>query len=284
MVWANDNDSDSVETYRLNLGDHIVLDNIENVDELHVPDCDLVIGGFPCQGFSVANTSRKAEDLRNKLYLQFLRIIKAKKPRYFLAENVKGLLSLERGAIFKGMLEDFKRAGYKVQYQVANAADYGVPQKRERVIIVGSRLDVPEVRFPEATHARPGSLLVPPLKPWVSVSEALSKIPSPSGPSGLHNHTNSKYKLDFNGYLGHRRLNPAEPAPTVTARGDYRGGVVVLPHPNNRRRMTARELATVQSFPLSYKFKGSQTSVYRQVANAVPPRLAEALAKSFPRG
>ena len=273
-----------METYRLNLGHHIVLDDIENIDESQVPDCDLVIGGFPCQGFSVANTGRKAEDLRNRLYLQFLRIIKAKKPRYFLAENVKGLLSLDRGAVFKGMLQDFKRAGYKVHYQVVNAADYGVPQRRERVIIMGSRRDVPEVPGPEPTHARLGSLLVPSLKPWVSVGEALSEIPSPWRPSDLPNHTNSKYKLDFNGYLGHRKLNPVEPAPTVTARGDYRGGVVVLPHPNNRRRMTARELATVQSFPLSYRFFGSQTSVYRQVANAVPPRLAEALANSYPRG
>ncbi len=96
------------------------------------------------------------------------------------------------------------------------------------------------------------------------------------------NHTYSEYKLRFNGYIGHREIDPSKPAPTVTGRGDNKGGVVVLHHPNNKRRMSVRELAATQSFPLDYKFVGTQSSAYRQVANAVPPLMAEAIAKQFP--
>jgi DNA (cytosine-5)-methyltransferase 1 len=98
----------------------------------------------------------------------------------------------------------------------------------------------------------------------------------------LANHDYSKYKLRFNGYIGHRRIDPAQPAPTVTARGDDKGGVVVLHHPSNTRRMSARELATVQSFPLDFVFEGNRSSAYRQIANAVPPLLGKAVASQFP--
>ena len=87
--------------------------------------------------------------------------------------------------------------------------------------------------------------------------------------------------MNFNGYVGHRPLDPNKPAPTVTARGDDKGGVVILPHPNKQRRMTCRELATIQSFPLNYVFKGNMSSIYRQIGNAVPPLLAQRLAEQF---
>ena len=100
-------------------------------------------------------------------------------------------------------------------------------------------------------------------------------------PNNIPNHVYSKYKLNFNGYLGHRPLNPDIPAPTVTARGDNKGGVVILPHPNGKRRMSCRELATIQSFPVDYAFSGNNSSVYRQIGNAVPPLLGKAVAEPF---
>ena len=115
----------------------------------------------------------------------------------------------------------------------------------------------------------------------MGVGQALSAIPDPDEDNRLPNHEYSKYKLEFNGYLGHRPLDPSRPAPTVTARGDNRGGVVILPHPNGKRRMTGRELATVQSFPLNFEFCGNLSSVYRQIGNAVPPLLAKAVANQF---
>lgn len=284
IVWANDNYKDAAETYKKNLGPHIVVKDIEKAKSAEIPNCDLIIGGFPCQGFSVANMKRNSNDKRNILYRQFIRILKAKKPKYFLTENVKGLLSLEKGKVFSTMIKDFSNAGYKVKHKVVNAADYGVPQKRERVIIIGTRKDTSaEIDFPAPTHGSLSKSHVQTLKPWVSIGEVLKEIPEPQKAPHLPNHTCSKYKLRFNGYLGHRRIDPSKPAPTVTGRGDSRGGVVVLHHPKNHRRMSARELATAQSFPLDYKFCGSQTSVYRQIANAVPPLLARALALSFPR-
>ena len=99
IIWANDSDPDAVATYRRNIGSHIVHENIENIPSEKIPNHDILIGGFPCQGFSVANTQRKAQDTRNQLYLQLLRVLNDKTPKYFLAENVKGLLSLEKGKI-----------------------------------------------------------------------------------------------------------------------------------------------------------------------------------------
>jgi len=288
VVWAIDSYEDAVETYRRNIGDHIVLGDIRDVVSDQIPDCDIVTGGFPCQGFSVANVNRREEDSRNLLYLELLRVIKNKRPKSFLAENVKGILSLGEGRVLAMIIDDFAEAGYRVRHKVLNAADYGVPQRRERVIFIGVRQDLKsEVDFPVPTHTDPARLTQPSLfdtglRPWVSIGEALAHIPEPENALHLPNHTYSKYKLRFNNYLGHRRVDPSKPAPTVTARGDDRGGVVVLPHPGNHRRMSCRELATAQSFPMNFVFVGSQTSVYRQIANAVPPLMAEALAKVFP--
>ena len=279
IVWANDLYEDAVETYRYNLGGHIICEDIAKINTKDIPECDIIIGGFPCQGFSVANMKRHANDERNELYKQLIRVIKAKKPKFFLAENVKGLISLGKGSIFNMILSDFSQLGYKVSYKTLNAADYGVPQTRQRVIIVGVRNDVKfKYVFPHPTHEKSGKNGLP---RWISVGEAISNIPDPDLPNDRPNHEYSKYKLQFNGYLGHRALDPEKPAPTVTARGDNRGGVVILPHPNGKRRMSCRELAAVQSFPLNYKFFGNRSSVYRQIGNAVPPLLGYAVASAF---
>lgn len=150
---------------------------------------------------------------------------------------------------------------------------------RLRVIIVGVRNDIGwEYEFPKMTHSQDGKDGLP---IWVSVSEALKGLPDPDSENDVPNHTYSKYKLNINGYIGHRLLDPDKPAPTVTARGDNRGGVVIHPHPNGQRRMSCRELALVQSFPIDYEFSGNNSSIYRQIGNAVPPLLAYAIAKPF---
>lgn len=279
VVWANDLYEDAVHTYQKNIGDHIILEDVRNISVDEIPDCDIVIGGFPCQGFSVANTKRHIDDERNELYKQLIRIIEDKRPKFFLAENVKGLTNLGKGQVFKMILSDFEYLGYRVQYRILNAADYGVPQTRLRVIIVGVRSDIEwEYEFPKATHSREGRDDLP---AWVSVSDALKGLPDPDSENDIPNHTYSKYKLNINGYIGHRLLDPDKPAPTVTARGDNRGGVVILPHPNGQRRMSCREVASVQSFPVDYEFIGNNSSIYRQIGNAVPPLLAYTVAKQF---
>jgi len=282
VIWANDYDKDAVDTYRSNIGEKIIHGNIKDIKSDDIPDCDMVIGGFPCQGFSVANMKRHDMDSRNLLYLEFLRIIKDKKPHYFLAENVKGLISFCKGDFLKRIIEDFASEGYSVKYKVLNAADYGVPQSRQRVFIIGVKNELQQdIEYPAPTHINPSANPVPPMKAWISVGEALADIPEPEE-ANLPNHVYSKYKLRFNGYLGHRKIDPNKPAPTVTGRGDNKGGVVVIHHPKNHRRMSARELATVQSFPLDYEFSGPLSTAYRLIANAVPPLMAENLAYSFP--
>ena len=279
IIWANDLYSDAAETYRNNLGDHIVCKNIFNIEASEVPECDIVIGGFPCQGFSVANIKRNIKDERNQLYKQLIRIITAKKPKFFLAENVKGIFSLGKGEVLKMIINDFTNIGYVVQAKLLNAADYGVPQLRQRIFIIGIRSDIDFMfNYPSPSHNAGGT---DGLSKWVSVGEALATLPDPNKPNNIANHDYSRYKLRFNGYIGHRTINPLKPAPTVTARGDDKGGVVVLHHPNNQRRMSCRELAMVQSFPIDYKFFGSRSSIYRQIGNAVPPLLAYAVAKQL---
>ncbi len=281
IVWANDNFDDAVLTYRKNIGEHIFLGDIKDVSSNMIPDHEILIGGFPCQGFSVANMNRSKNDSRNKLYLEFLRVLSDKKPKYFIAENVKGILSLEKGKIFELIVSDFESAGYTVTHKLLNSADFGVPQKRQRVFIIGRRMDVPHsIQEPIITHTENPDIFDE-LHPWVSVGEALSDIPDPDGTHNLLNHTYSKFKLKFNGYLGNRRVDPDKPAPTVTARGDSKGGVVVLHHPNNTRRMSVRELAVVQSFPIDFEFIGTNSSAYRQIGNAVPPLLAQKIAVIF---
>ncbi|WP_282137368.1 DNA cytosine methyltransferase [Rossellomorea aquimaris] len=152
IVWANDFNKYAVETYRHNFGDHIVLGDISKIPSEEMPDdIDVVIGGFPCQGFSVANTKRNMEDKRNFLYLELLRVVRDKKPKFFVAENVKGLLSMSKGKVIELIKSDFEKIGYKVDYKVLNAADYGVPQARERVIIMGNRIGMENV-YPDKTH------------------------------------------------------------------------------------------------------------------------------------
>jgi DNA (cytosine-5)-methyltransferase 1 len=284
MIWANDIWHDAVETYRKNLDSFVVCKDIHTINTIDIPNSDIVIGGFPCQGFSVANTKRNTHDVRNFLYQEFIRILQAKQPPFFLAENVKGILSLDKGKVFHNIIKDFSHIGYQVKQALLNAADYGVPQTRERVFILGIRKDIAcNLKFPPTpTHEKPNGATLFNQPQWVSVGEALKNIPEPNQPHNLANHEASQYKLRFNGYLGHRRIDPLKPCPTITSRGDDKGGVVVHHHPNNHRRLSAREAAIIQTFPVNFTFVGTKTSVYRQVANAVPPLLAKAIAQIFP--
>lgn len=279
IVWANDIFEDAVKTYRYNIGAHIDTRDICVIQSSVIPDADVVVGGFPCQGFSVANWARSMSDPRNQMYTQLLRVVRDKRPKYFVGENVRGLASMSGGEVLKRIVADFRRIGYEVETTIVNSADFGVPQKRMRILIVGVRddLSVAMTFPPTPTHSDPQFASERGLKPWLTVGDALSRFTEPHTPNGFLNHEGSQYKLTFNGHLGHRRIDPDKPAPTVTARGDDRGGVVVLHHPGNHRRMTVRELAAVQSFPDDFLFIGTNTSAYRQIANAVPPLLGQAI-------
>lgn len=284
VIWANDIDIDAVETYKKNIGHEIVLGDISAIPSKQIPDCDVVVGGFPCQGFSQANMLRFEDDERNRLYLEFLRVIRDKKPMFFLAENVRGILSLAGGKAIKKIEEDFASAGYRVQKQLFNVADYGVPQIRKRVIIAGTRDDLPtasEFKFPKPTHCSPDKCSKLGLLPWVSVGEAMKKFPDPDSDNNIVNHIYSKYKVTNRNFTGHRWTDPAKPSPTILARGNGKGGVCAIQHPMNHRRMSIREQAAIQTFPDFFEFLGKMNSCYRQVGNAVPVLFGKCLGEQL---
>ena len=270
VIWANDSDSDCVNTYNHNIGKHIKLASIECIKSSQIPNCDVVVGGFPCQGFSQANLLRFSDDPRNRLYVEFLRVIKDKQPKWFLAENVRGILSLDGGAAIQKIEQDFSKAGYRVQKRLFNTADFGVPQTRWRVIIAGTRQDLTnsfEYIYPAPTHSKNGGGN---LQKWISIGSALKGVPEPESEHHLANHIYSQYKITNRNFTGHRTTNAEKPSPTILARGNGKGGVCALQHPKNHRRMSIREQAILQTFPLNFEFFGKMNSCYRQVGNAVP--------------
>lgn len=282
IVWANDFDEDACKTYSLNIGNHITHANVADILSTDIPDCDVIIGGFPCQGFSQANLKRSTEDDRNQLYLEFLRIVKDKKPKFFVAENVRGILSLDNGNAIKQIIKDFSEAGYRLKYQLFNTADYGVPQTRYRVIIVGVRSDLNfDYVFPSPTHISPKKKNSSNLNFWISISDALKDITEPEDEHIFKNHVYSQYKVTNRNFTGHRATDPNKPSPTILARGNGKGGVCAIQHPKNHRRMSIRESALIQTFPLDFEFIGSMTSCYRQVGNAVPVLFAQKIAESL---
>jgi DNA (cytosine-5)-methyltransferase 1 len=169
IIWAIDNEKNAVETYKYNIGSHIVHDDINKIDISTIPLCDIVIGGPPCQSFSLAG-KRKSDDARGRLVWKYIEIIEHLKPQAFVFENVTGLLSAKnkRGEKILTLLKHaFKKIGYEISLQVINAAEYGIPQVRKRVFIVG--LDHSETfLFPNPTHSK---------IEFVSVKEALDDLP-----------------------------------------------------------------------------------------------------------
>ncbi len=280
VIWANDIDKDAVATYRENIGEHIICEDIKNIDVNDIPAADVVVGGFPCQGFSQANMLRELDDDRNQLYKFFYNVIKEKQPLFFIAENVKGILSLGKGAAIKQIVSDFEEAGYITEVHLVNMANYGVPQTRQRVIIIGQRKDLGTemlFRFPSPTHTKDGD------NKWISVKQAIGHFPDPDLENSVPNHIYSAYKVTYRNFTGHRKTDPDKPSPTILARGNGKGGVCAIPHYNGKRRLTIRESASVQTFPEEFYFIGSMNSCYRQIGNAVPVKFAKRLGEELLR-
>lgn len=299
IVWANDNDADSIQSYEKFFTEkfgaakkHIILEDIRKVKIKDIPDGDVVIGGFPCQGFSIANPYRNEEDERNFLYLELLRVIKGKKPKYFVAENVSGLCSIggyetpedkknHLGRVLKLILKDFNKAGYHVEWKVLDAANYGVPQHRKRIIILGTRKDQKKL----LTHPSESHMADPVNSSYgqhLTLGDAIGDLPEPDTNHNFLNHIGTKHQVKINGFIGNRATDPKKPSPTIVGRGGGTGGPVIIPHPNLKRRLTVRETARLQCFPDDFHFQGSTSSCYRQIGNAVPWPLAYAIASKLP--
>lgn len=288
IVLATDIDKDCKATYDNNFDHPLLLKDVKQLKGEELPEYDLLTGGFPCQGFSVANLYRDVKDERNELYLEIVRLLNETKPKYFLAENVPGILSLGKGMVVNQILKEFSECGdgYRVEKYLLNAADYGVPQARKRVIFLGvsntidkNKTDVLFENFPpKPTHSLNGEMGK---KTYKTLKNAIGDLPEPYTEEGekINNHYGTKHKVKINGYMGNRALSWDKPGPTMVGRGGGTGGPVIAVHPNLTRRFTVRETARIQSFPDNFIFHGSISSQFRQIGNAVAVNFAYHLGK-----
>ena len=294
VIWANDSDHWSCETYKHNFGPHIIEGDIADIDFNETPACDIITGGFPCQDFSVIWKRGGIETDRGNLYKHFVLAVESKLPKVFVAENVKGLLSANKGKAIKQVVIDFQNVdhlGYRVYINLFNFAEYGVPQVRERVFIIGIRNNIPfKFNKPTATHseksyvtageALKGVEKVPYNNEHMIIRERTRKIISliPEGGNFTDIPKDSPYYV--NGMISHvyRRLHRNRPSTTIIAGG---GGGTWGYHYEEPRPLTNRERARLFGFPDDFAFKGNISQVRRQIGNAVPPPAARIVAKEI---
>ena len=398
IIWANDFFEEAVNSYRKNIGKHMIHGDITRISSDDIPNgADVIIGGFPCQGFSIANTKRNMQDKRNFLYKEMLRVIEDKNPYFFVAEKVKGLLSMENGKVIEMIKSDFEHLGYKVDARLLNAAEYGVPQARERVVIIGNRLGI-ENPYPKITHYIEGlTEKKKGLLPAITCEQAIGFLSDKNitnkeiivTKNELEEHIAKTHLKDVAGFYKNLGIKPdteeiiiknhmasenvadtfwgreyevnqhdicdylrywRDKAGWTTKRvdehfgysytaghwfrKDNNSGSIPKPsdwwelkkmfnfddtydkqvttlvekeiqyeqslritnwdrpsdtitatspeiHVNKMRRLSARECAILQTFPLSYEFTGSINKMYTQIGNAVPVRLATQIAEGI---
>ncbi|MEY8767530.1 DNA cytosine methyltransferase [Francisella philomiragia] len=261
-------------------------------------DIDLLSGGYPCQSFSYAGNRLGIEDTRGTLFYDFAKILDELRPRVFLAENVKGLVSHDKGRTLNIMLEVFKAVGYDVSYKVLNALDYGVAQKRQRVIIVGVRHDVKSALKKDYEFPRPYKkhLVLRDVLQNVPYSECAKyndkkkevlKYVKPGGcwkdlPDAIaREYMKSSYFMGGGKTGIARRLSWDEPGLTVLCAPAQKQ--TERCHPDELRPFSIRENARIQSFPDDWNFEGSVSEKYKQIGNAVPVNLAKEVGLSIKR-
>lgn len=275
--WANDIDKPACKTFKnyfkhdIFCGSIVDILNGKHNSMFNAPlpkKTDIVLGGFPCQEFSNNGKRRGLNSEKGLLYRSMAEVIHRTKPIMFVAENVEGLLTINDGTVIDIIKSDFAKLGYHVNHKLLLAADFGVPQMRERVIIIGTRKNVlpffKDDDYPKPTHK----------DKHVSVKEALGDLEKIKE-GGFSNHYWSKAKK--NKGQGNGIIDPKKPGPTM--RAEHHGNIEY--HWNGKRRLSAREAARIQSFPDDMEFLPSTSQAYKQIGNAVPPVLAWHIAKSI---
>lgn len=289
-IYTNDLFKEANQSYKLNFPSTIVQHEKDIRQVKDFPNCDVVLGGFPCPGFSEAGP-RLIDDERNFLYIHFIRCLMQTKPSFFIAENVKGLLTLGKGEVAKQIMEDFASAGYKVSYELVNARDYGVPQMRERVFIVGVREDIDfDYQFPAPTHGEDTSL-----RPFVTLWDAIGDLETAPGDwfeggfSSMFLSRNRKKKWEDQSFTIQASGRQAPLHPSGPSMERIHADKWILPgEAHEHRRFSVKEIARIQTFPDWFQFSdgnnettsknGRLNKVYQQIGNAVPIELARAIA------
>lgn len=304
VVYSNELEPLFCETLKLNFPKtEVVCGDIKNITRF--PEADIVTGGYPCQSFSMGGKRDPKKDHRTYLYLEYARVLDAVNPKFFIAENVSGLSKLKGGIFLKEQLEAFKdrgEYGYEISYQICNVIDYGIPQKRKRIILVGVRKDLGlKYQFPAYTHGKGPGLL-----PYASHGEVIKDLPLwPDGefyerPDEKGNFSwyfmsrNRKARWDEPAYTvvanwRHTTIHPASPTMKLEwsdlANGwkqkwyfsdeyEHLEKDPTRPKLEKPRRLSWRELARIQTFPDSFKFAGNTEQKITQIGNAVPVQFA----------
>jgi DNA (cytosine-5)-methyltransferase 1 len=293
VIWANEYDKTIWPTFRANFPNtYLNTKSITDVSSSEVPDVDGIVGGPPCQSWSEAGSRRGIEDKRGKLFYDYIRMLKEKQPKFFLAENVAGILQPKHSEAFSDILNEFDLAGYNVSYKLLNANDYEVPEDRLRVIIIGYHKSLGiKYEFPE------------PISKTYVLKDAIADLPAPEpAPANRTNGNNLEipnHEYMIGGfssiYMSRNRVRSwDEPSFTIQAGGRHapihpQAPKMILVGENKRifeinkehlyRRLSVRECARIQTFPDSFVFKYENVADgYKMVGNAVPVRFAYHLA------
>ena len=264
IVWANEINETACRTYKKNVGANIVVGDIWKVMDQMPQTADIVIGGFPCQDISVNGKGAGVDGKRSGLYRAMVEVVSRVQPKMFLAENVKGLLMKHNTESLTRVLADFKAVGYNISFQLYNAASYGVPQTRERVVIVGTRPGVPKFIPPVAIHS---------IDNYVTARDAIDDLIKMPEDESI-NHIWSR--ANISGEQGNRKMKADRAA--YTMRAECHGNIQF--HYKLNRRISMREAARFQSFPDSFIFASKLRETERQIGNAVAPLFAWHIARA----
>lgn len=292
IIWANEFDKAIWQTHETNFPKcELNKKSILEIDAKEIPDCDGIIGGPPCQSFSEAGAKRGTKDKRGQLFWEYIRILKTKKPKFFVAENVSGLLSARHEVDLRQFIKAFNQAGYNLHYQLYNAYHHGVAQSRERLVFVGIRKDLKQKFTPP-----------PVIEPYIHLKDVIKDLPESVGVKNGKHHD----KLAINAhehmlggfssmYMSRNRVRTWE-QPSFTILASARQIPIHPSSPlmvhvgkdkfkfadNNHRRLSVRECARIQGFPDNFEFHYKRIEEgYKMVGNAVPVALAQAIAKQI---
>lgn len=303
-AWANDYDKHTCDTYINNIcpmdPESVVCGDVHELDMTKLQPIDALAFGFPCNDFSLVGEQKGVHGTFGGLYQYGIKALKKFKPQWFLAENVGGLKSANNGSAFKIILNEMKMAGYKIYPHLYKFEDYGIPQARHRIIIVGIREDLPFVYYPPSPSAYSQvdnscktALEKPPISNCAANNELTKQSQVVVERLKLIKPGENAFTADLPEHLQlnvkgakisqiYKRLDPSKPAYTVTGSG---GGGTHIYHYTEPRALTNRERARLQTFPDTYVFSGSKESVRKQIGMAVPVQGAkiifEAVLKTF---
>ena len=308
LIYANDNDPVVWETFEKNHNIKIDKRSLFDIKSSEIPKADGIIGGPPCQSWSLAGEMRGAKDERGQLFYEYIRVLKSKKPCFFLAENVPGIISRTHIEEFNKILGRLSALGYTVTYRLVDARNYGIPQERKRVIVVGIKKSL-GIRFifPQPTHSEKGNKTLNGEKTqkWLTLKDAIGDLSDPV-PAKEKNKANESLAEANHEYMNgsfssiymsrNRRRKWDQPSFTIQA-----GGRHAPLHPSSCemtkvekdlwkfkgtnpifRRLSVREAARIQTFPDNFIFHYKNIADgYKMIGNAVPVKLAEVIAKKI---